>query len=300
MGPGRTAADVAVAVAGERLHAVPAAVPVPGDRPAAGEAERGGDPGHAGARGAGAALRRPGRRAHRAAGQVDGPGAVGPAAARRGRSWPSCSPRTTGGRAAGALAGARPSGWWSAGSRWRIRRGWSRRSGSCSWRRSWSRGCGCAGSSTGWTWRRTGEVRIVDYKTGKAPRPEYAEGALFQMKFYALVVWRLKRVVPRRLQLVYLGSGDVLTYDPVGGGSGAGGAQAAGAVGGDPAGDGDGRLAAAAAPSCAAGATTRRSAPNSAGLPRYPLSTPGRSALARRRDPARRRAQHLARPVPPW
>ena len=39
----------------------------------------------------------------------------------------------------------------------------------------------------------TGEVRIVDYKTGKAPRPEYAEGALFQMKFYALVVWRLKR-----------------------------------------------------------------------------------------------------------
>ncbi|MFJ3978515.1 RecB family exonuclease [Streptomyces sp. NPDC090021] len=61
----------------------------------------------------------------------------------------------------------------------------------------------------------TGEVRIVDYKTGKAPRAEYAEGALFQMKFYALVVWRLKRVVPRRLQLVYLGSGDVLTYDPV-------------------------------------------------------------------------------------
>ncbi|MEU5066384.1 PD-(D/E)XK nuclease family protein [Streptomyces virginiae] len=61
----------------------------------------------------------------------------------------------------------------------------------------------------------TGEVRIVDYKTGKAPRAEYAEGALFQMKFYALVVWRLKQVVPRRLQLVYLGSGDVLTYDPV-------------------------------------------------------------------------------------
>ncbi|MGC2998361.1 RecB family exonuclease [Streptomyces sp. G35A] len=61
----------------------------------------------------------------------------------------------------------------------------------------------------------TGEVRIVDYKTGKAPRPEYAEDALFQMKFYALVVWRLKKVVPRRLQLVYLGSGDVLTYDPV-------------------------------------------------------------------------------------
>ncbi|MEU5475301.1 RecB family exonuclease [Streptomyces lydicus] len=60
----------------------------------------------------------------------------------------------------------------------------------------------------------TGEVRIVDYKTGKAPRPQFAEGALFQMKFYALVMWRLRGVVPRRLQLVYLGSGDVLTYDP--------------------------------------------------------------------------------------
>lgn len=61
----------------------------------------------------------------------------------------------------------------------------------------------------------TGEVRIVDYKTGKAPRPQYADGPLFQMKFYALVVWRLKGVVPRRLQLVYLGSGDIITYDPV-------------------------------------------------------------------------------------
>ncbi|MFJ1750436.1 RecB family exonuclease [Streptomyces sp. NPDC088116] len=61
----------------------------------------------------------------------------------------------------------------------------------------------------------TGEVRIVDYKTGKAPRPEYAEGARFQMTFYALVIRRLKRVLPRRLQLVYLGSGEIVTYDPV-------------------------------------------------------------------------------------
>ncbi|MGH3314158.1 MAG: RecB family exonuclease, partial [Streptomyces sp.] len=60
----------------------------------------------------------------------------------------------------------------------------------------------------------TGEVRIVDYKTGKAPPPRFADGPLFQMKFYALVLWRLRGVVPRRLQLVFLGSGDVLTYDP--------------------------------------------------------------------------------------
>ena len=60
----------------------------------------------------------------------------------------------------------------------------------------------------------TGDLRVVDYKTGKAPRPQYADEPLFQMKFYALVLWRLRGVVPRRLQLVYLGSGDVLTYDP--------------------------------------------------------------------------------------
>ncbi|HEY5834779.1 RecB family exonuclease [Streptomyces sp.] len=60
----------------------------------------------------------------------------------------------------------------------------------------------------------TGDLRVVDYKTGKAPRPEYADEPLFQMKFYALVLRRLRGVVPRRLQLVYLGSGDVLTYDP--------------------------------------------------------------------------------------
>ncbi|MFW6695434.1 RecB family exonuclease [Streptomyces sp. MAR4 CNX-425] len=60
----------------------------------------------------------------------------------------------------------------------------------------------------------TGDVRVVDYKTGKAPPPEYAADALFQIKFYALVLWRLRGRVPRRLQLVYLGSGDVLTYDP--------------------------------------------------------------------------------------
>ncbi|MDF9812260.1 PD-(D/E)XK nuclease family protein [Streptomyces sp. SPB162] len=60
----------------------------------------------------------------------------------------------------------------------------------------------------------SGDLRVVDYKTGKAPRPEYAGEALFQMKFYALVLWRLRGVVPRRLQLVYLGSGDVIMYDP--------------------------------------------------------------------------------------
>jgi len=60
----------------------------------------------------------------------------------------------------------------------------------------------------------TGEVRIVDYKTGKAPGPHFEAKALFQMKFYALVVWRTRGVLPRMLQLVYLGSGEMLRYEP--------------------------------------------------------------------------------------
>lgn len=60
----------------------------------------------------------------------------------------------------------------------------------------------------------TGEIRVVDYKTGKAPRPPFEAKALFQMKFYALVLWRTRGVVPAMLQLVYLGSGELLRYSP--------------------------------------------------------------------------------------
>jgi putative RecB family exonuclease len=59
-----------------------------------------------------------------------------------------------------------------------------------------------------------GLLRVVDYKTGKAPPAAYEAKNLFQMKFYALVLWKLRGVVPKRLQLIFLGSGDVLTYDP--------------------------------------------------------------------------------------
>ena len=40
------------------------------------------------------------------------------------------------------------------------------------------------------------------------------EEALFQMRFYALVLWRLRGRAPARLQLVYLKDGRVLTHDP--------------------------------------------------------------------------------------
>jgi putative RecB family exonuclease len=59
-----------------------------------------------------------------------------------------------------------------------------------------------------------GLLRVVDYKTGKAPPRGYEEKTLFQMKFYALVLWKVRGVVPKRLQLLFLGNGEVLTYDP--------------------------------------------------------------------------------------
>jgi putative RecB family exonuclease len=59
-----------------------------------------------------------------------------------------------------------------------------------------------------------GEVRVVDYKTGRAPREGFEAKAMFQMRFYALVLWRLRGEVPRLLQLLYLGSGEVLRYEP--------------------------------------------------------------------------------------
>ncbi len=59
-----------------------------------------------------------------------------------------------------------------------------------------------------------GRLRVVDYKTGRAPRETYEAKALFQMKFYALVLWRLRGEVPALLQLVYLGSGEILRYCP--------------------------------------------------------------------------------------
>jgi len=48
-------------------------------------------------------------------------------------------------------------------------------------------------------------VRIVDYKTGRSPGPAFEASALFQMRFYALMVWRARGVMPRELRLYYLG-----------------------------------------------------------------------------------------------
>lgn len=60
----------------------------------------------------------------------------------------------------------------------------------------------------------TGELRIVDYKTGKSPGERFEAKALFQMRFYALVVWRTRGILPKMLQLIYLGNAEVLRYVP--------------------------------------------------------------------------------------
>ena len=59
-----------------------------------------------------------------------------------------------------------------------------------------------------------GDIRVVDYKTGATPREAFEGKALFQMKFYALVLWRTRGVVPRQLRLIYLADCETLSYAP--------------------------------------------------------------------------------------
>lgn len=63
----------------------------------------------------------------------------------------------------------------------------------------------------------TGEMRVVDYKTGKAPPEARALAefkAMFQMKFYAVALLRSRGSLPARLRLVYLADHQILDYTP--------------------------------------------------------------------------------------
>ncbi len=60
----------------------------------------------------------------------------------------------------------------------------------------------------------TGEVRIVDYKTGKSPKPGWEEKALFQLRIYALLYWRNEGQIPKLLQLIYLGDSNIVRSNP--------------------------------------------------------------------------------------
>jgi putative RecB family exonuclease len=60
----------------------------------------------------------------------------------------------------------------------------------------------------------TGDLRVVDYKTGGAPREAFEARALFQLKFYALVLWRTRGVAPKALRLLYLKDAEICDYHP--------------------------------------------------------------------------------------
>lgn len=59
-----------------------------------------------------------------------------------------------------------------------------------------------------------GLIRIVDYKTGRSPGPGFEGKSMFQMRFYALVWWRMTGVVPAMLRLVFLGDSQLVAYSP--------------------------------------------------------------------------------------
>ncbi|MDI1464541.1 PD-(D/E)XK nuclease family protein [Catellatospora sp. KI3] len=59
-----------------------------------------------------------------------------------------------------------------------------------------------------------GLLRVVDYKTGGSPREAFESRALFQLKFYALVLWRTRGTVPRVLRLMYLKDAEICDYTP--------------------------------------------------------------------------------------
>jgi putative RecB family exonuclease len=59
-----------------------------------------------------------------------------------------------------------------------------------------------------------GALRVVDYKTGRSPGAQWEQAAMFQLRFYALIVHLDSGRLPQRLQLLYLGNGEVLTYEP--------------------------------------------------------------------------------------
>lgn len=60
----------------------------------------------------------------------------------------------------------------------------------------------------------TGEVRIVDYKTGKSPKPGWEAKALFQLQVYAYLYFKTHETLPKLLQLIYLGDGRIVKASP--------------------------------------------------------------------------------------
>jgi RecB family exonuclease len=59
-----------------------------------------------------------------------------------------------------------------------------------------------------------GETFIPTHNTGRAPGEAFEGKVMFQMKFYAFVIWRTTGKIPKQLKLLYLGDRAVLRYSP--------------------------------------------------------------------------------------
>jgi len=59
-----------------------------------------------------------------------------------------------------------------------------------------------------------GWIRINDYKTGKSPNKQFQEKAMFQLKFYALVIYKKTQELPKMLRLLYMKDSQVLALEP--------------------------------------------------------------------------------------
>ncbi len=59
-----------------------------------------------------------------------------------------------------------------------------------------------------------GDLAVVDYKTGRAPRPEQTRARMTALLFYALLCELALGKAPSELRLMYLGDGVVVTESP--------------------------------------------------------------------------------------
>ncbi|MDR3107155.1 MAG: PD-(D/E)XK nuclease family protein [Bifidobacteriaceae bacterium] len=59
-----------------------------------------------------------------------------------------------------------------------------------------------------------GAIRVVDYKTGKAPAPRFQSEMLFQLRFYSLIIRLARGRQPDTVRLVYLGDRQILDAQP--------------------------------------------------------------------------------------
>ncbi|MHB1509141.1 MAG: RecB family exonuclease [Acidimicrobiales bacterium] len=61
--------------------------------------------------------------------------------------------------------------------------------------------------------RRADGVVVVDYKTGKVPKPRYRQSTLDQLRIYAALVSIESGVTPISCSLYYVGAGEILTEE---------------------------------------------------------------------------------------